>query len=458
MTVCVTRLKSYPLEPNMNIIARKINDLIFSFSYFGKTYLVRTYPFKIVKIDSKLLTDKDIHEGAKLLHRESIDCDFFQTPPQSYYLPLAIITNACNLKCDYCYAWEGSYGKSIHNMTMSTFDRIINLHQKYLSQIKTKTTIEVGVVLFGGEPTLNFDLIKYAVRNIKTLSEKLTSECIPDFTPRITINTNGYSLSDDLIKFASCYNNCVEFVVSYDGLMHDNFRKDTSGNGTAKLVESNIKRLIRAGFNPDITTVVSPNGMKKFVKNVEYITDKFSKKIHINPSFVRGPISDVKSKAVYPGVLEQEYTTDIVQQWGEDTKQLILDGYSIYTKRFFQRISEGGYLYRCPAMLYEFCVDARGEVYPCHNFTDDKFHLGNINDRDFSLVNKSISDVFFKRKLTEIKPCSECIFQTICLSSFDCPAHSLHDLGDFYKVDERFCSAAKLIMEALLVQFIESQG
>jgi hypothetical protein len=51
---------------------------------------------------------------------------------------------------------------------------------------------------------------------------------------------------------------------------------------------------------------------------------------------------------------------------------------------------------------------------------------------------------------SKLKPCKDYLFQTICLLSFDCPAHSLHDLGDFNRVDEKLCNNSKMILSVLL--------
>jgi len=342
-----------------------------------------------------------------------------------------------------------------HFASKEIIDRTLELTKQYLLRLEGKEQIEFGLILFGGEPTLSYPLLEYSVVKALEVANWLSSNSATLYRPVITVNTNGLALPDSFAKLISDYGKWMEIIVSYDGLWHDENRIDRHGNGSSRRVEENIQHLLNLGVELDVTMVVPPTKMKMFRENIEYTTQKFGSGININPSFVRGAIPSVERKAVYPGKLEESYTVELVSEWGEITSRLILDGYNIYWKRFRRRVFEGGYLYRCPAMLYEFCVTPLGDVYPCHNLIDEKFKLGNVLDDGFRIEKRrDVLNLFLNRRLDKLDPCRDCLFQTTCLSSFDCPAHSLHDLGDFFRVDERFCPAAQKIMDGLLQRLI----
>lgn len=426
------------------------------FLYYAqdKTYLIQTLPFKILRLSSTPVAADEVASFVQHLCDEQVSKSE-SILPQSYYLPLVIVTNACNLACSYCYAWEGSYGMTPHFASKEIIDRTLELTKQYLLRLEGKEQIDFGLILFGGEPTLSLPILEYSVAKALEVADWLSSRSTTRYRPVITINTNGLSFSDSFIKLVSDYGKWMELIVSYDGLWHDENRIDRRGIGSSKRVEENVRFLLNLGVELDITMVVPPAKMKLFRENIEYTTKNFGGGININPSFVRGAIPSVERKAVYPGRLEQAYTPELVSEWGEITKSLILDGFNIYWKRFRRRVFEGGYVYRCPAMLYEFCVTPLGDVYPCHNLTGEKFKLGNVLDNEFRIEKRQdVLNLFLDRRVDSLYPCRDCLFQTICLSSFDCPAHSLHDLGDFFKVDERFCPAAQKIMDGLLQRFI----
>lgn len=429
----------------------KIKDRCFLYYLDQEAYVVQTLPFKIFRLPGAPASASEIGD----LPVDEIP-QHGLVPPQSYFLPLLIVTNACNLACSYCYAWQGTYGLELSHISTEIVDRTLRFAASYLPRLVNHEQVELGLVLFGGEPTLNPNILEYAITRMVDMTESLSEGSATRYYPSVTINTNALSLSDGFLKLVRNHKERTEVVVSYDGLWHDEYRSDKQGEGSSARTEANIYRLLDSGAQLGITMVVPPTKMPVFKENVEHVAAKFGRDININTSFVRGAIPSVESRAVYPGVLEQSYTQELVHEWGKDTKALILDGYNIYWRRFKRRVAEGGYLYRCPAMLYEFCVTPSGDVYPCHNFTESRFRLGNILDDGFRIdESQDNSKLFLSRRLDTLHPCVDCLFQSICLPNFDCPAHSLHDLGDLFAIDDRMCAAAQEVMSGLLQRLIQ---
>jgi len=417
---------------------------------------VRTYPFQVFEI-KKRLGREDIERI--ITHIEETTCDFAALRPTGYYLPLIIATTRCNFMCKYCYADEGSYGDLAQDIGLdiieSTIDflaqNLYNNHRFFKEQ-----KVEVGIVYFGGEPLLHFDGFKYLVSLVKDRIEELNKRLGKTiFKPLIILNTNGSLLRNNkILNFLLENRDFVEVVVSFDGIYHDKYRIFKNGTNTGQVVIDGIKKIKKAGLKYSITCVVPPNEVKNIDNNIKYIANLFGRETEINLSFIRGPITQVKRKAVYPGILEKQYTVEDMVIFGEKVAKMIKDGYNIYTRRFLARINEGGYLVRCPAALYEFCVYVDGAVYPCHNFIDEQFKIGNITDPQFDPSAKENIIKMFSSRTVDKMICKDCVFQTVCLSSFDCPSHSYYDLGGFNLVDERTCVAAKKIMSALFERLI----
>lgn len=103
------------------------------------------------------------------------------------------ITNACNLKCDWCYFNNSTYKSktngSIKKMSFFTAKKAINLFLSFAESSEEKYLIS----FLGGEPLLNFNLIEKLYFCFK---KKFPSKKI-DFL----IFTNGSKINEEISKF-----------------------------------------------------------------------------------------------------------------------------------------------------------------------------------------------------------------------------------------------------------------
>lgn len=427
---------------------RKVNKYFFIYNFKNKKFLIQTYPFKIFKLSKKATESK-----IKNFIKDQLKKTPKMMPPGKYYLPLLIGTTNCNFKCKYCFADQGSYGEKPIKMNKKIIKATVDFLEKKMETLKEgalRKEIEVGTVFFGGEPLLHLEGLEYLTMKVKQSVKKVNTNSKVHFRPLIIVNTNGSLFTDKVLKFIKDNKDIFEIVVSFDGLHHDKYRLWRNGKPTSKIVIDGIKKIKKSGINFSLTSCIPPDETEEIDKNIKYMIRLFGKKVEINLAFIRGAIPSVQTKALYPGALQVRYSIKSLKIFGEKVASLIKRGYKIFTTKFINRIKEGGYLWRCPAALFEMCIYVDGSVYPCHNFIDKKFKLGNILNKNFNpLKNKPIINMFNSRTINRLG-CKSCVFQTVCLSSFDCPSHSLYDLGGFFKVDTRTCLAAKEIMEALL--------
>jgi uncharacterized protein len=84
----------------------------------------------------------------------------------------------------------------------------------------------IALGFYGGEPLLNFPIIRESVRRAKDLFK--------DKPPQITLTTNGTLINPEIARFLA--ENQVDVKVSIDGPedVHDRYRKNTDGEGTYK--------------------------------------------------------------------------------------------------------------------------------------------------------------------------------------------------------------------------------
>ena len=84
------------------------------------------------------------------------------------------ISDQCSMRCPYCYeTFTDTY------MTPETFDKML---PNILDLMERSGTTELNCSFFGGEPMMNFDLIKYATKQFRKLPLKVSLVVISNMT------------------------------------------------------------------------------------------------------------------------------------------------------------------------------------------------------------------------------------------------------------------------------------
>lgn len=130
------------------------------------------------------------------------------------------ITEQCNLRCTYC-CYSGGY---VNNRTHSTKAMGADDIDSIFTFIDTLSPDrEIRISFYGGEPLLNYQLVKYAVNTgYDRWGDRVT----------FSISTNGTLLTPHVIDWLVA--NDVELAVSIDGTeqYHDEHRVDNAGRGS----------------------------------------------------------------------------------------------------------------------------------------------------------------------------------------------------------------------------------
>ena len=131
------------------------------------------------------------------------------------------VAHTCNLSCSYCFASQGRYHGDRALMSFEVGKRAMDF---LIENSGTRRNLEVD--FFGGEPLMNFDMVKKLVAYCRE-QEKIHNKNF-----RFTMTTNGVLIDDDVIDF--CNKECHNVVLSLDGRkeVNDRFRKDYAGRGS----------------------------------------------------------------------------------------------------------------------------------------------------------------------------------------------------------------------------------
>ncbi len=114
------------------------------------------------------------------------------------------IAHTCNLNCAYCFASQGKYQGERALMSYEVGKRALDF---LVENSGTRHNLEVD--FFGGEPLMNFDVVKKLVEYARSIEKEKGKNF------RFTLTTNGVLIDDDVIDFAN--KEMSNVVLSLDG-------------------------------------------------------------------------------------------------------------------------------------------------------------------------------------------------------------------------------------------------
>ena len=145
------------------------------------------------------------------------------------------IAHDCNLACRYCFAEEGEYHGRRALMSYEVGKKALDF---LIANSGNRRNLEVD--FFGGEPLLNWDVVKRLVEYGRSQEEAYNKKF------RFTLTTNGVLLNDEVMEF--CNREMGNVVLSLDGRkeINDKMRPFRGGQGSYDLIVPSSRNLPRA--------------------------------------------------------------------------------------------------------------------------------------------------------------------------------------------------------------------
>ena len=143
------------------------------------------------------------------------------------------VAHTCNLNCAYCFASQGKYHGERAVISFEVGRQALDF---LVAHSGTRRNLEVD--FFGGEPLMNFDVVKRLVAYARSIEKEKGKNF------RFTLTTNGMLVDDDVIDFAN--RECHNVVLSLDGrkAIHDACRVDYAGNGSWERIVPKFQRFV----------------------------------------------------------------------------------------------------------------------------------------------------------------------------------------------------------------------
>ena len=341
------------------------------------------------------------------------------------------VSQNCNLECKYCFLSE-SGGLNGQNMTIKTAKAAIDF------SIRKSDKKNLEVDFFGGEPLLNFNVVKdtvfYAIEQAKKFQKAF----------KFTLTTNGLILNDEVIEFLNLYMDNV--VISIDGSreVHNNLRKTKNGSGSFDIVLKNALafKKKRGDKNYYIRGTFT-NLNLDFSKDILFLNDCGFDQISIEPVVLRTDDTlAIRKKHLAKIKTEYQKFAKVYLELRKTDKWFNFFHFSIDLKNspcIKKRISA------CGAGLSYLAVSANGDIYPCHQFVGKaKYILGNVFNEG---LNENIRDKFCANLLTKEK-CRNCFAKYYCGGG--CAYNCILTNSDINKPDEITCEIFKSRLECSL--------
>ena len=353
------------------------------------------------------------------------------------------IAHTCNLNCSYCFASQGKYHG---DRAMMSFEVGKQAFDFLIANSGTRRNLEVD--FFGGEPLMNFDVVKELVAYARSIEKDHGKNF------RFTLTTNGVLIDDDVIDFAN--KEMSNVVLSLDGRkeVHDRFRVDYNGKGSWDKIVPKFQKLVEAreGKNYYMRGTFTHQN-PDFLEDIKEMLSLGFKELSMEP---------VVCAADDPSALTDEDLPVVMKQY-EELAELMLrkhkegDDFTFY--HYMIDLKGGPCIYKrisgCGSGTEYMAVTPWGDLYPCHQFVgEEKYKLGDVWN---GVTNTEIQNEFAECNVYTREECRKCWARLYC--SGGCAANAYHATGSVKGIYKTGCELFKKRMEcAIMLEVAKTLG
>lgn len=345
------------------------------------------------------------------------------------------IAHDCNLACKYCFAGEGEY---CGDRSLMSFEVGKQAFDFLIANSGTRKNLEVD--FFGGEPLMNFEVVKQLVAYARE-QEKIHNKNF-----RFTLTTNGVLLDEEVMDFAN--KEMYNVVLSLDGRKetNDRMRVSRNGKGSYDLIVPKFKEMVkRRGDKEYYIRGTYTHYNTDFTKDILHMADLGFTKLAMEP---------VVASPDAPYALKEEDLPILFDQYEKLAAEMVRREKNGKGFTFFHYMIdlEGG---PCIAKRIAGCgvgteyvaVTPWGDLYPCHQFVgDENYLLGNVFD---GITNEEVRSRFKMCNIYTRPQCNDCFARLYC--SGGCSANAYHATGSIEGIYELGCKLHRKRVECAIM-------
>lgn len=345
------------------------------------------------------------------------------------------IAHDCNLACRYCFAQEGEYKGDRSLMSAEVGRAALDF---LIKSSGNRHNLEVD--FFGGEPTMNFEVVREVVRYGRSLEEKFDKHF------RFTLTTNGILLNDEIMEFANREMDNV--VLSIDGRkeVNDYMRPARNGKSSYDII---MPKFIRFAD--------SRNQQRYYVRgtftrrNLDFSNDV----IHLaDAGFEQISMEPVVGLPEEPYAIREEDLPQIFGEYDRLAREMVnrhKEGKGFQFFHFMIDLTGGPCVAKrlsgCGSGTEYLAVTPWGDLYPCHQFVGERAYLlGNVFD---GVRRTDICDDFRACNVYTKQKCRDCFARFYC--SGGCAANSFKFHGTIDDTYDLSCEMERKRVECAIM-------
>ena len=327
------------------------------------------------------------------------------------------IAHDCNLACKYCFAEEGEYHGRRALMSLETGKKALDF---LVANSGKRVNLEVD--FFGGEPLMNWQVVKDLVAYGRSLEEPNHKKF------RFTLTTNGVLLDDEVMEFAN--KEMANVVLSIDGRreVHDRMRPHRGGQGSYGEIVPKFQKLAKSRnqMNYYVRGTFTRYNLD-FAEDVAHLADLGFEQISVEP-VVAEPSDDY--------ALREEDLPELLAEYDRLAVELL-------ERRKGGRPVNSG----CGSGTEYLAVTPWGDLYPCHQFVGkEEFLMGNVDE---GVVRTDLRDEFKSCNVYAKEKCRKCFAKFYC--SGGCAANSYNFHGNINDAYDLGCELQRKRIECAIM-------
>lgn len=345
---------------------------------------------------------------------------------------LLMVTQTCNLACTYCYAGGGTYGSNTKLLSPDKAEAAID------SMIaRAPDRASYTVTFFGGEPLLNFPLVKRVVDYCKQKGRELGKAF------GYSMTTNATVVTPEIVSFLA--ENGFTVMVSYDGAQaQESNRPFEHGQESNTIVMRNIKQMTEAGLPVQLrATLVKDMVNREQIDGLVQIGKSLGAK-----KITMSPVSTTKN-ALFPAHEELVLSEEDHRRLGEIYRTVTDENLAAVCEGSADPVTFDPHLHmvkalargnavgmgQCGACFGMSAVSTQGKIYPCHRFVGmDDYAIGDLEQ---GVNSGRVEDFFARAARAAHEKCSTCWVRLMCTGG--CYYHNADGRGDFVSPEDATC-------------------
>jgi len=367
--------------------------------------------------------------GAIFTPAESLTLDWSELPIKALCMNVA---HACNMKCHYCFASQGSFGLKPQLMAFSTGRQALDFLIARSGQAKN-----LEVDFFGGEPLLNWSVIKQLVQYGREM-EPSTGKRF-----NFTLTTNAVLLDDGIMDYI--IENDISVILSLDGRCstNDQHRIMNNGVGSYDIIVPKIKQMVARNPISHYIRGTFTKGNLDFSRDLRHIVELGFDAVSLEPAVGSANPYAIQASDLPAVLAEYDRLTELLYS-------LHCEGRDIHFFHYNLDLQKGPCLAKrlsgCGAGVEYLVITPEGDIYPCHQFVgESQFLMGNI---DNAKLDEAIVATFAGNRLQDKETCRKCWARNYCGGG--CHANAYHANGDMSVPDAVSCAMHRKRIEGAI--------